>query len=57
MTNTDHSAVTAWLHGRLPESWSALAPPAITIDRDEITIVVSLECPRTRRRCHGRRSR
>ncbi len=45
MTSTDHSAITAWLQGRIPESWSAVAPPAITIDRDEITIVVSLDVP------------
>ena len=45
MTSTDHSAITAWLHGRIPESWKAVAPPTITIDRDEITVVVSLDVP------------
>ena len=45
MPSTDHSAITAWLHGRIPESWSTVAAPSITIDRDEITIVVSLEVP------------
>ncbi len=45
MTSTDQSAITAWLHGRIPESWSTVAAPSITIDRDEITIVVSLDVP------------
>jgi hypothetical protein len=45
MTSTDHSSITSWLQGRLPESWSAITPPVITIDRDEITIVVALDVP------------
>ena len=45
MTNTDNSTITAWLLGRLPESWSTVAPPTITIDRDEITIIVTVEAP------------
>jgi hypothetical protein len=45
MTNPDNSTITAWLLGRLPESWSAVAPPTITIDRDEITIIVTVEAP------------
>jgi hypothetical protein len=45
MTNTDNSTITAWLLGQLPESWSTVASPTITIDRDEITIVVSVDAP------------
>jgi hypothetical protein len=45
MTNPDNSTITAWLHGRLPDSWSTVAPPTITIDRDEITIIVTVEAP------------
>ncbi|HYN32541.1 MAG TPA: hypothetical protein VES40_07950, partial [Ilumatobacteraceae bacterium] len=43
--DTDDSTITAWLRGRLPEAWSAIAAPSITIDRDEITIVVTVEAP------------
>jgi hypothetical protein len=50
MANPDQSSatastITAWLLGRLPESWSSLAPPTITVDRDEITIVVTVDAP------------
>jgi hypothetical protein len=45
MTNTDNSSITAWLLGRLPESWSSVAAPTITIDRDEISIIVTVEAP------------
>ena len=45
MTNADNSTIAAWLQGRLPDSWGAVAPPAITIDRDEITIIVTVDAP------------
>jgi hypothetical protein len=34
--------VDGWFAGRLPDAWGT---PAITIDRDEITVVVTLEAP------------
>ena len=45
MTNPDNSTITAWLLGRLADSWSAVAPPTITIDRDEITIIATVDTP------------
>ena len=41
----NNSTINAWLHGRLPESWSAITPPSITIDRDEITVIVAVDAP------------
>ena len=43
--NDNNSTINAWLHGRLPESWSAITPPSITIDRDEITVIVAVDAP------------
>jgi hypothetical protein len=42
---TTDSDITAWLSGRLPEEWTSLDPAQITIDREEITIVLSLAAP------------
>jgi hypothetical protein len=39
------SAITAWFQGRLPEDWTAVAPPVVTVDREEITVVVTIEPP------------
>lgn len=33
--------ITSWLRGRLPEEWTS-NPPEVTVDREEITVVVSL---------------
>ena len=43
MTSTD-SSITAWLHGRLPDAWTS-TPAEITIDRDEITILLTVSEP------------
>jgi hypothetical protein len=42
---TDTSDISAWFRGRLPDAWVAAAPADITVDRDEITVVVHLEAP------------
>ncbi len=39
------SEIEAWFHGRLPDEWSGEAPPAITIDREEITVIIALAVP------------
>ena len=39
------SAVTAWFLGRLPDAWTSAAPPTITIDREEITVVLTVAAP------------
>ena len=38
------STITAWLRGRLPDAWTS-TPAQITIDRDEITIVLAVAEP------------
>ena len=43
--DTTHSAIEAWLTGRLPADWSAVTAPSIVIDRDEITITVTIAEP------------
>jgi hypothetical protein len=36
--------ITAWFLGRIPEAWSQPAP-RITVDRDEITVIITLDPP------------
>ncbi len=42
ITNEATERVRGWFTGRLPEEWRT-APPEITIDRDEITIVLTID--------------
>jgi hypothetical protein len=46
-THTDASAaeITAWFAARLPEAWRAPGAPDITVDREEITVVLAVEAP------------
>jgi len=44
MTNND-STITAWFLGRLPEAWTSTAPAAIIVDRDEITVGLTIPEP------------
>lgn len=39
MTQEDLEKVRGWFTGRLPEEWR-VAPPEITVDRDEITVML-----------------
>lgn len=39
------SEIEAWFQGRLPEAWAAAGPPLVTVDRDEITVVVTITAP------------
>ncbi len=43
MTTAD-STITSWLRGRLPDAWTD-EPAQITIDRDEITIMLAVAPP------------
>ena len=45
MTNTANSTIEAWLIGRIPSDWAAAAPPSIVIDREEITITITVDAP------------
>lgn len=44
-STTSHSAIDAWLTGRLPGDWSAVEAPSVVIDRDEITITITIAEP------------
>jgi post-segregation antitoxin (ccd killing protein) len=41
-TSTTHDDIRAWFTGRLPAEWTT-ASPDISIDRDEITVLVRLD--------------
>ena len=42
MTHTNE--ITAWLHGRLPDTWFT-GPAEVTVDREEILVVGTLAAP------------
>lgn len=42
ITNESLERVRGWFTGRLPEAWR-VAPPEITVDRDEITVVLGID--------------
>jgi hypothetical protein len=46
MTNKDSSqnTIAAWFGQRLPEEWTT-APPRVTVDREEITVVLTVPGP------------
>ena len=45
MTNTANSTIEAWLIGRIPADWATVAAPSIVIDREEITITITVDEP------------
>ncbi len=45
MTTTTDSTIDAWFTGRIPTDWASTAAPAIVIDREEITITISVVEP------------
>ena len=49
MTNAESSpaAIAAWFTQRLPQEWTSAAPPDVTVDREEITVVLTLTAPET----------
>lgn len=40
--SSESERIAAWLRGRLPAEWTAAGGPGVTVDRDEITVVVTL---------------
>ena len=44
MTNDDLERVRGWFTGRLPEEWKAAAPE-VTVDREEITVILTIADP------------
>ena len=49
MTNPESSpaAIAAWFTQRLPQEWTSAAAPDVTVDREEITVVLTLTAPET----------
>jgi hypothetical protein len=44
---TSQPTAAAWFTERLPEEWTTGAPPRVTVDREEITVVLTLPGPAT----------
>jgi hypothetical protein len=44
MTTPD-AHVAAWFAGRLPDEWTSTAAPDITVDREEVTVVLTIDPP------------
>jgi hypothetical protein len=44
-TTTTPLEITAWFTGRLPADWTSTGTPEITVDREEITVVLAVEAP------------
>lgn len=42
---SDASSITSWFAGRLPEAWTTTAPPTVVVDREEITVTVTMPTP------------
>ena len=45
MPNPTPADVTAWLTNRLPEEWRATSAPEITVDREEIVVLLAVAAP------------
>ncbi len=45
MTTDTTAAVRAWLSGRLPQDWTTDGAPEVSVDREEITVVLALAAP------------
>jgi hypothetical protein len=44
-SKTDAAAVGAWFGSRLPTEWTSPAPPQVTVDREEILVVLTVPAP------------
>jgi hypothetical protein len=45
MTNATPAEVSAWLSNRLPDEWRAVGAPEITVDREEIVVLLAVTAP------------
>ena len=45
MTNATPAEVNAWLTNRLPDEWRATGAPEITVDREEIVVLLAVAAP------------
>ena len=46
-TETTPAAVTAWFTQRIPQDWTTAGAPQVTVDREEITVLLTLAAPET----------
>jgi hypothetical protein len=42
---TSNADIAAWFTARLPEEWRSTAPPEITVDREEVVVILSIAAP------------
>jgi hypothetical protein len=42
---SEHTTITAWFIGRLPDEWTSAADPTVVTDREEITVTVAVDPP------------
>ena len=45
MTNATPADVSAWLTNRLPDEWRAAGAPEISVDREEIVVLLAVSAP------------
>jgi hypothetical protein len=45
MTSATDDQITAWFTGRLPEAWAAGGAPTVTVDREEIHVILTATAP------------
>lgn len=45
MTNSQYDEVRGWLVGRLPEEWTSTGTPEVTVDREEVTVLLTVAEP------------
>ena len=45
MTNSETTAITSWFTGRLPAEWTQISAPSIVVDRDEVTVTITIDAP------------
>ncbi len=45
MASSDTTSISSWFSGRLPAEWAQSSPPSTVVDRDEITVTITIEPP------------
>ena len=45
MTNATPAEVSAWLTNRLPDEWRAVGAPEISVDREEVVVLLGVSAP------------
>lgn len=43
----DRTTIRGWFTGRLPQEWTATGPPCVEVDREEVTVTLTVEVPPT----------